>query len=138
MLAARKYGITVTHTPSAVDAATATTCVYLILSAFRHFARAEVACRAGEWKRSLPLARDPEGKTLGIVGLGGIGGVVARRLALGWGMKVIYHNRKRLDAKDEPGEYEAEYKESLEELLAEADVVSVHIPVSRPFSFHSR
>lgn len=110
-----------------MDDATATTCIYLILSAFRQFARAEVACRAGEWKKHLPLARDPEGKTLGIVGLGGIGGVVARRMALGWGMKVIYHNRKRLE--NEPKEYGVEYKESLEELLKEADVVSVHIPV---------
>lgn len=121
----------VTHTPSAVDDATATTTIYLILSSFRQFARAEIACRAGEWKKNLPLARDPEGKTLGIVGLGGIGSVVAKRLGLGWGMKVIYHNRKRLPIeKEQELGVEVEYKESLEGLLSEADVVSVHIPVS--------
>lgn len=117
-----------THTPSAVDDATATTTTYLILSAFRQFARAEIACRAGEWKKNLPLARDPEGKTLGIVGMGGIGSVVAKRMALGWGMKVVYHNRRKLEV--EPEGFEVEYKDSLEGLLEVADVVSVHIPVS--------
>lgn len=121
----------VTHTPSAVDDATATTTIYLIISAMRQFAKAEVACRAGEWKKNLPLARDPEYKTLGIVGMGGIGSVVARRMALGWGMRIIYYNRKKL-AKAPEG-FEAEYKESLAELLKEADVVSLHVPVSLPF-----
>ena len=94
----------------------------------RQFARAEVACRKLEWKNNLPLARDPEQKTLGIVGLGGIGTVTARRLALGWGMKVIYHNRRPLA--QPPKDFSAEYKESLDELLQEADIVSLHLPVS--------
>lgn len=96
----------------------------------RQFARAEVACRAGQWKKNLPLARDPEHKVLGIVGMGGIGSVVARRMALGWGMKVNYHNRKRLSEAQEPKDFAIEYKETLEELLQEADVVSLHVPVS--------
>lgn len=114
-----------------MDDATATTTVYLIISAMRQFAKAEVACRNLEWKKNLPLARDPENKTLGIVGMGGIGTVVARRMALGWGMKVIYYNRNKLQ--NEPTDFDVEYKESLEELLKEADVVSVHIPVSQPY-----
>lgn len=126
--AAKKYNILVTHTPGAVDDATATVAVYLIISAMRQFAKAEVACRQGQWKKTLPLARDPEHKTLGIVGMGGIGSVVARRMALGWGMKVIYHNRRKLD--NEPKDYRIEYKDSLEEMLREADVVSLHVPVS--------
>jgi lactate dehydrogenase-like 2-hydroxyacid dehydrogenase len=81
-----------------------------------------------EWKKNLPLARDPERKTIGIVGMGGIGTVVARRMALGWGMKVIYHNRSKLV--EEPKDFDVEYKSSLTDLLAEADVVSLHIPVS--------
>jgi glyoxylate reductase len=96
----------------------------------RQFAKAEVACRAGQWKKNLPLARDPEQKTLGVVGMGGIGSVVARRMAIGWGMKVIYHNRKKLSRDKEPKDYEAEYKERLEDLLKEADVVTLHAPVS--------
>ena len=94
----------------------------------RQFAKAEMACRRLEWKKNLPLARDPEYKTIGIVGMGGIGTVTARRMALGWGMKVIYHNRRRL-AK-EPDDFPVEYKENLEDLLKEADIVSLHIPVS--------
>lgn len=93
----------------------------------RQFAKAEVACRQGQWKKTLPLARDPEFKTLGIVGMGGIGAVVARRMAFGWGMKVIYHNRKRLET--EPKDISVEYRETLDELLQEADVVSLHVPV---------
>mgnify|MGYP002718915087 FL=1 len=93
----------------------------------RQFAKAEIACRAGQWKKPLPLARDPEHKTLGIVGMGGIGTVTARRLALGWGMRVIYHNRRRLAV--EPDDFGVEYKDSLEGLLNEADIVSLHLPV---------
>lgn len=117
-----------TNTPGAVDDATSTVAVYLIISAMRQFARAEVACRNLEWKKKLPLARDPEQKVLGIVGLGGIGTVTARRMALGWGMKVIYHNRSR--STKEPEDFSVEYKESLNDLLADADVVSLHIPMS--------
>jgi glyoxylate reductase len=118
----------VTHTPGAVDDATATVAIYLIISAMRQFAKAEVACRNLKWKKNLPLARDPEQKTIGIVGMGGIGTVVARRMALGWGMKVLYHNRSKLA--QEPSDFKVEYKSSLEELLAESDIVSLHIPVS--------
>jgi glyoxylate reductase len=114
----------------------------------RQFARAEIACRNSEplqrlhlmalqcgsdhvsdqWKKQLPLARDPEHKTLGIIGLGGIGQVVARRMALGWNTTVIYHNRRPLASL--PDGYYAEYKATVEELLAEADIVSIHLPVS--------
>ncbi|KAK1921079.1 putative 2-hydroxyacid dehydrogenase [Papiliotrema laurentii] len=126
--AAKRHNIVVTHTPSAVDDATATTAIYLVISAMRQFAKAEIACRAGQWKKHLPLARDPEHKTLGIVGMGGIGTVTARRLALGWGMRVIYHNRRRLAV--DPDDFEVEYKDSLEGLLNEADIVSLHLPYS--------
>jgi len=94
----------------------------------RQFAKAEVACRNLEWKKNLPLARDPEQKTIGIVGMGGIGTVVARRMALGWGMSVLYHNRSKLA--QEPNDFKVEYKSSLEGLLAESDIVSLHIPAS--------
>jgi glyoxylate reductase len=95
----------------------------------RQFAKAEIACRNLEWKKNLPLARDPEQKTIGIVGMGGIGTVVARRMALGWGMRLLYHNRSKLA--QEPTDFKVEYKANLEELLAESDIVSLHIPVSQ-------
>lgn len=124
--AAYKHGVSVTHTPGAVDDATATTAIFLILSAMRRFWAAEQSCRAGNWKKGLPLARDPEGKTLGIVGMGGIGKVVARRMT-SWGMKIVYYNRRELDPKPD---FECEYKSSLEDLLKVSDVVSLHMPVS--------
>ncbi|KAJ9092835.1 hypothetical protein QFC20_007263 [Naganishia adeliensis] len=124
--AAYKHGVSVTHTPGAVDDATATTAIFLILSCMRRFWAAEQSCRAGNWKKGLPLARDPEGKTLGIVGMGGIGKVVARRMT-GWGMKVVYYNRRELE--DKP-DFECEYKSSLEELLKVSDVVSLHMPLN--------
>lgn len=112
-----------------MDDATATVAVYLIISAMRQFAKAEIACRNLDWKKNLALARDPEKKTIGIVGMGGIGTVVARRMALGWGMRVLYHNRSKLS--HEPTDFSVEYRSSLEDLLAEADIVSLHIPVSQ-------
>jgi lactate dehydrogenase-like 2-hydroxyacid dehydrogenase len=99
----------------------------------RRFWAAEQSCRAGNWKKGLPLARDPEGKTLGIVGMGGIGKVVARRMT-GWGMKVVYYNRREIEEKLD---FECEYKSSLEELLKVSDVVSLHMPVRLPSSSRS-
>jgi glyoxylate reductase len=68
------------------------------------------------------------GKTLGVVGMGRIGSMVARR-AHGFGMKVLYFNRKKLDeaAEKESG---VEYREKLEDLLSESDYVSLHVPLS--------
>ena len=67
--------ILVSHTPGAVDDATATTGIYLTLSALRQFHRAEKNVRAGKWKAGLSPARDPEGKVVGVIGMGGIGSV---------------------------------------------------------------
>ncbi|KAJ9104101.1 hypothetical protein QFC19_004085 [Naganishia cerealis] len=92
----------------------------------RRFWAAEKSCREGNWKKGLPLARDPEGKVLGIVGMGGIGSVVARRMRE-WGMKVVYYNRREISPKPD---FECEYKSSLEELLKVSDVVSLHMPLT--------
>jgi lactate dehydrogenase-like 2-hydroxyacid dehydrogenase len=75
--AATERGIQVSHTPGAVDDATATTAMFLILSSLRQYWRAEVNARNGKWKTGLKPASDPEGKTIGIVGMGGIGSVSA-------------------------------------------------------------
>lgn len=127
---ATSHGIKVSHTPGAVDDATATTAVWLILGAMRRFWKAEKSLREGNWKNGLPLARDPENKVLGIVGMGGIGKVVANRMHHGWNMKVVYHNRKPVADESSLG-FKAEYKESLDALLKEADVVSLHMPLSK-------
>lgn len=127
VLAAKELGIAVSHTPGSVDNATATTACYLILAAMRQFWRAETNVRAGKFKESLKPALDPEGKTLGIVGMGGIGSVIAHRMAAGWGMKVLYHNRNPIKEGEKGSEYE--YCKSLEEMLGRADVVSLNLPV---------
>lgn len=74
----------------------------------------------------MDLGHDPEGKTLGILGMGGIGGALARRAAP-FDMKIQYHNRRRVAPEKNPTG--AEYV-SLEHLLATSDVISVHLPLS--------
>lgn len=74
------------------------------------------------WEPDIFIGEDMREKTLGIVGMGRIGGMVARRAA-GFGMKVIYYNRSKQDV-------DIEYKAKLEDLLAEADFVSLHVPLT--------
>lgn len=111
----------------AVDAATSTTALYLMISALRNFSEAERSARAGTWKRDLPHAHDPEGKTLGIVGMGGIGKALAKR-ALALDMRISYHNRRPIPANELerlfPGA-DIEYKATLDELLESSDVVAI-------------
>lgn len=122
--AATQRGIEVSHTPQAVDHGTATTALYLLIGAIRQFAHAEMNARKGDWLKDFPLAHDPEHKVLGIVGMGGIGKALARR-AIALDMKIIYYNRKKTDH-----DFEATYCSSLDELLAQADVVSLHMPLN--------
>ena len=69
------------HTPGAVDDATATVGVYLTLSAMRGFHKGEVSIRDGKWMGGAKPSRDPEGKTVGIIGMGGIGSVSVSHIA---------------------------------------------------------
>ncbi|KAH0829186.1 D-isomer specific 2-hydroxyacid dehydrogenase [Lanmaoa asiatica] len=119
-------GIQVSNTPGAVDDATATTALYLILSTLRHFSKAERSLFAGTWKTPISSgdAHDLTGRTLGILGLGGIGLRLAH-LVHAFPMRVVYHNRHRVA--DAP-EW-CTYVDSLEGLCREADVLSVHVPL---------
>lgn len=132
-----KRNILVSHCVGAVDDATSTTAMYLLISALRNFSEAERSARAGTWKRELPMAHDPEGKTLGICGLGGIGKALARR-ALAFDMRIVYHNRHPVPAEELkrlfPGA-SIEYKSTLDELLESSDVVAIGVP-STPATFH--
>ncbi|KAK7202792.1 D-isomer specific 2-hydroxyacid dehydrogenase [Myxozyma melibiosi] len=123
--AAAKRGIRVSNTPGSVDDATADVNMFLILSALRNFNQALVGLRRGEWNSTTPLAHDPELKTLGIIGMGGIGRALKKR-AEAFDMKVIYHNRKPLSEELSGG---AEYV-SFDELLARADVLSLNLPLN--------
>ncbi|KAL8873200.1 MAG: hypothetical protein Q9174_001302 [Haloplaca sp. 1 TL-2023] len=121
--------IHVSNTPTAVDASTADTALFLLLATLRNFPPSLLSLRSHQWRGSPPLrlGHDPEGKTLGIIGMGGIG----RNLALkcrALGMKIIYHNRSRLSEEVEK-EVGAEYR-GFEALLGESDVVSVNCPLN--------
>lgn len=122
-------GIHVSHVPTAVNAATADTALFLLLGALRAFNAPLLSLRKGDWRGNPPppLGHDPEGKTLGILGMGGIGSDLARK-AKALGMKVVYHNRNRLPEEQEK-KVGAEYK-GWEELLGESDVLSVNLPLN--------
>ncbi|KAK6836591.1 d-isomer specific 2-hydroxyacid dehydrogenase- NAD binding domain-containing protein [Apiospora arundinis] len=130
-------GIGVSHTPHAVDDATADLAIWLMLGALRNLAPGMGSLRAGRWRNvgteaqeKLPdKGHDPRGKTLGILGMGGIGRNMARKAALAFGMKVIYHNRTRLAAEDEGEAGDAKYV-GFEELLRESDVLSLNLPLN--------
>ncbi|KAK3318043.1 D-isomer specific 2-hydroxyacid dehydrogenase [Apodospora peruviana] len=122
-------GIRVSNTPSAVDDATADIGIFLLLGALRNLAVSMTSLRAGEWRgKTLPaLGHDPQGKILGILGMGGIGSNMAKK-ALAFGMKIRYYNRTRLDGSLEK-EVEAEYVD-FETLLRDSDVLSLNLPLN--------
>lgn len=119
-------GIYLSNTPGAVDDATATTALYLLISTLRQYARAERSLRELKWKPEgvNKVAHDVTGKTLGILGLGGIGLRLAE-LVQSFPMRVIYHSRHR----NPNAPSYCEYFENVEEMLAQTDVLSVHVPL---------
>ncbi|KAG5647111.1 hypothetical protein DXG03_001482 [Asterophora parasitica] len=119
-------GIYLSNTPGAVDDATATTALYLLISTLRQYAIAERSLRAGQWKPTglSTKTHDITGRTLAILGLGGIGLRFAE-LARAFPMRIIYHSRRKVE--DAP-EW-AEYFENVEEMLAQTDVLSLHVPL---------
>ncbi|PSN73114.1 glyoxylate reductase [Corynespora cassiicola Philippines] len=122
-----KRGIRVSNTPTAVDNSTADVNMFLILGALRRFNPSMKALREGNWRGHPPppLGNDPEGKTLGILGMGGIGRNLKKK-AEAFSMRVIYHNRCRLSPELAAG---AEYV-SFEELLSTSDVISLNLPLN--------
>ncbi|KAF9934968.1 hypothetical protein FBU30_009390 [Linnemannia zychae] len=119
----------VTNTPGVVDDATADATILLLLSSLRHNYEIEYNMRHGIPNKPR-IGRDPQGMTLGIVGMGGIGKAVAKR-ALALGMNVVYHNRRPVTFTDKE-EYlkEVTYISTLDTLLSTSDVVSIHVPLS--------
>jgi len=119
--------VRVSNTPTAVDDATADNNMFLILGALRGFNSSMFAVRAGKWKGDVnpPLGHDPQGKVLGILGMGGIGRNLKKKAEV-FGMSVQYHNRTRLTEEEAGG---ARYC-GFEELLATSDVVSLNLPLN--------
>ncbi|WP_296743127.1 D-glycerate dehydrogenase [Mesorhizobium sp.] len=135
--AAAKKGITVTNTPNVLTEDTADMTMALMLAVPRRLAEgANVLTSEKNWSGWSPtwmLGRRIWGKRLGIVGMGRIGTAVARR-AKAFGLSIHYHNRHRVLPAVEEG-LEATYWESLDQMLARMDIISVNCP-STPATFH--
>ena len=131
---ATRHGVYVTNTPGVLTDATADLTWALILAAARRIVEADRFVRSGEWYKTrtgwhpmMMLGVEVHGKTLGIIGMGRIGRAVAKR-ARGFDMRVIYYDVVRLPEEVER-ELGVEYV-PLEKLLAEADIVTIHTPLT--------
>jgi lactate dehydrogenase-like 2-hydroxyacid dehydrogenase len=134
--AANARGIIVTNTPGVLTEDTADLTLALMMATLRRMIEGANAVQAGEftgWAPTWMLGRRITGKRLGILGMGRIGAAVARR-AKAFGLQIHYHNRKPVShvVADELG---ATYWDSLDQMLARVDIVSVHTPAT-PASFH--
>ena len=134
--AAHKRGITVTNTPGVLTEDTADMTMALILAVPRRLAEGLEILEHGKWGGWSPtwmLGHRIWGKRLGIIGMGRIGQAVARR-ARAFGMSIHYHNRRRVAPKIEEA-LEATYWESLDQMLARMDIISVNCPHT-PATYH--
>ena len=128
--AAAEKGVTITNTPGVLTKSVAEYAAAMILAAARRIAEGDRFTRAGKYQSFAPmllLGTDIKGKTLGILGGGRIGSRVLEIMTKGFGMKGIYYDIKR----SEPLEHAtgAEFRASVEDVLKEADFVSVHVPL---------
>ena len=131
------HGVVGTNAPDVLTETTADFGFALLMATARRIAESEHYLRAGKWTKwayDMFSGSDIHGSTLGIIGMGRIGQGIAKRGAHGFGMKVIYHNRSRLDAALE-ADCKARYV-SKEELLKTADHVVLVVPYS-PASHHT-
>ncbi len=133
---ARQRGITVTNTPGVLTEDTADMTMALILGVARRLSEGERLLRSGKWAGWGPthmLGHRIWGKRLGIVGMGRIGSALARR-ARGFGLSIHYHNRRRVQP-ELAAELEATYWESLDQMLARMDIISINCPHT-PATYH--
>lgn len=134
--AANAKGIVVTNTPGVLTEDTADLTMTLIMATLRRVVEGANAVQSGEftgWAPTWMLGRRITGKRLGIIGMGRIGASVARR-AKAFGLQIHYHNRKPV-SHVVSDELEATYWDSLDQMLARVDIVSVHTPAT-PSSYH--
>lgn len=124
-----RAGVLATNTPDVLTETTADFGFALLMAAARRVTESEHFLRAGQWHRwsyDMFAGQDIHGSTLGIIGMGRIGQAIARRGALGFDMRVLYHNRSQLDPKTEAA-CQARYV-SKQELLQSADHVVLVVP----------
>jgi len=125
--AAKSRNIYVTNTSGGFESSVAEHTVLLMLAVSRKLIEADKYVRAGkyvQWEPELFLGTELVNKTIGIVGMGRIGSVVARICGAGIGMKVVYHSRNKMDQ-----EMGYEFLDNLDDLLKVSDVVSLHVPL---------
>ena len=123
-------GVTITNTPGVLTDTVAEFAMSLFCAVAKRIPEADAFTREGKyvgWAPELFLGSDLKGKTLGILGAGRIGYEVAMRAHHGFGMKVIYNDIKRGEELEK--NTGAEYRETTEDVLKEADVVSIHVPL---------
>ena len=128
--AAQARGIAVTNTPGVLTEATADIAFALMIACARRIVESDAFLRKGRftgWEPRLFLGQDLAGRTLGVIGAGRIGQALARRATGGFGMRILYHNRKR----------DAEFENALgatpvdfDTLLRESDFISIHVPLT--------
>jgi glyoxylate reductase len=134
---ANQRGITVTNTPGVLTEDTADMTMALILAVPRRLAEGSTVLTGDKdwigWSPTWMLGHRIHGKRLGIIGMGRIGQAVARR-ARAFGLQIHYHNRRRVSRRIEE-ELDATYWESLDQMLARMDIVSVNCPHT-PATYH--
>ncbi|OXE36346.1 MAG: D-glycerate dehydrogenase [Phenylobacterium zucineum] len=134
--AAHAKGILVTNTPGVLTEDTADLTLALVMAVSRRIVEGANVAQAGDftgWAPTWMMGRRISGKRLGIIGMGRIGQAVARR-AKAFGMQIHYHNRKPVSSRIAE-ELEATYWESLDQMLARMDIISVNCPHT-PATYH--
>ncbi len=127
---ANERGITITNTPGVLTDTVAEFTVALILSVTKRIPEADRFTRKGKyegWAPELFLGSDLKGKTLGLLGAGRIGYEVALKMARGFGMRVVYYDIARNEVLEK--EITCEFRDTVEAVLKEADVVTIHVPL---------
>ena len=129
---AKEKNIVITNTPDVLNDAVAEITIFLMLAACRKAYEGVNLVKSDNWKKvkidfvNFVMGQSMTGKTLGIIGLGRIGRIVAKR-AKGFGMKIIYYNRNKLSNELEDG---AKYYESVNSMMPDCDFVSIHTPAT--------
>lgn len=130
LAALRQRGIVLTHTPGVLTETTADTIFALLMASSRRIVELANHVRDGHWTHNIdaPLfGWDVHGKTLGILGFGRIGQAVARRAALGFGMPVLYHQRRAVECPELGDKAQAV---DVETLLAQSDFLVLTLPLT--------
>jgi len=130
---AKEEGLVVTNTPGVLTDCTADIAMLLLLMSARRASEGERLVRSGQWTGWCPtqlLGQKVTGKTLGLIGFGRIAQATARKAHHGFGMKILFYTPRNAPAQDIIGDVQATRCATIEELLSQADFVSMHCPGS--------